>query len=503
MPPQSKFFDYEPVTRSQGSRALDAEELDLSATGPEPTDGLSNPRFVEVPVESMEEQPLTDRRPKEMDLPVKNSVKNKAKVVDERGEGWILKRGHAVSFAGLFLFTFLVFFRPYELLPSLAWLSQSAFWVAIATLIVFIPTQLGLENKITAWTTEVKLVLLLLGLGLLSVPFATDQLKAWTSFTEYSKVVVMFIVMANVVRTEKRLKALMLLILTATCILSIAAINDYATGKFMPRGDRIEGLIGGLFDNPNDLAIHFVTFVPITVGLALGSRSLIAKVLYLLSGILATIGIVVTFSRGGFLGLVFALGVLVWRLLPRNRVLFVTIGALLIGLFFVIAPGAYRSRIGTTSDASALARTDELKRSIFIALRHPILGVGMDNFTLYSNDDHATHNAYTQVASEMGLAAAAIYLLFLISTFKRLSKIGDKTNMGGKRSRLDYLAIALQASLVGYMVSSFFASVAYLWYVYYIVAYSICASRLYHSSAITGKMFGSQSVSRFEQASKL
>jgi hypothetical protein len=32
--------------------------------------------------------------------------------------------------------------------------------------------------------------------------------------------------------------------------------------------------------------------------------------------------------------------------------------------------------------------------------------------------------------------------------------------------------------LVGYMVVSFFASVAYQWYVYYLVAYAFCLHRL-------------------------
>ena len=45
--------------------------------------------------------------------------------------------------------------------------------------------------------------------------------------------------------------------------------------------------------------------------------------------------------------------------------------------------------------------------------------------------------------------------------------------------RYHYLSIALQASLVGYMVASFFASVAYLWYIYYLVAYAVCLRRIY------------------------
>ena len=48
-------------------------------------------------------------------------------------------------------------------------------------------------------------------------------------------------------------------------------------------------------------------------------------------------------------------------------------------------------------------------------------------------------------------------------------------------SHFYYLAVGLQASLVGYMVCSFFASVAYLWYVYYLVAYAVCLRRLYES----------------------
>ena len=65
--------------------------------------------------------------------------------------------------------------------------------------------------------------------------------------------VIMFVVTVNVVRTEKQLKALLLLILVATCILSLSAINDYRLGNLVLKGLRIKGAIGGLFENPNDL----------------------------------------------------------------------------------------------------------------------------------------------------------------------------------------------------------------------------------------------------------
>jgi O-antigen ligase len=156
-------------------------------------------------------------------------------------------------------------------------------------------------------------------------------------------------------------------------------------------------------------------------------------------------------------------------------------GTLLLGLFLIIAPSAYRERIVTSDDSSA-ARTDELKRSVYITLRHPIVGVGMDNFIVYSNREHATHNSYTQVSSEIGVAGCVVYVMFLIAALKRAARVSKRDSTATKDLWLSYLGLGLQASLVGFIVTSFFASVAYLWYIYYLVGYTICVSRLKETS---------------------
>jgi hypothetical protein len=83
------------------------------------------------------------------------------------------------------------------------------------------------------------------------------------------------------------------------------------------------------------------------------------------------------------------------------------------------------------------------------------------------------------VASELGLAAGVIYVLFLIHPIRRLRLIENDSYAKSERTRFYYLAVGLQASLVGFMVSSFFGAVAYQWYVYYLVAYAVCLHRLY------------------------
>ena len=460
--------DYEPVTPSPSKLPFSSCHTEHDSP---PTKAIEPTLLANVPAKT-QKQPwaISNNRQRNSEGPRTEQTQD--------GDHWALKRGHSLSYLGLFVFTFLVYFRPYELFPSLAWLSRSALIVAIITLAIFIPTQLGLENRITARPREVRLVLALLITGLLSIPFAVEPSRALESFIEFFKVIIMFIVMVNVVRTEKRLRRLILLVLLASCVLSVAALNDYAHGNLVLQGRRIAGLIGGLFSNPNDLALHLVTMIPISLTLFLGSRGPLNKAIYLICSLLLMAGLVATFSRGGFLGFVCVMAFLAWKLARRNRVIFGAVAFTIVLAALALAPSAYRSRLATTSDDSAVARTDDLKRSILVAARHPLFGVGMDNYILYSNTNKATHNAYTQVAAEMGFTAFLIYLGFLLTPFNRLRQIEQIAEAGKRKSAVYYLAIGFQASLVAYMVVSFFASVAYLWYAYYLVAYSICLRRI-------------------------
>ncbi|HEV2881250.1 MAG TPA: O-antigen ligase family protein [Pyrinomonadaceae bacterium] len=396
-----------------------------------------------------------------------------------------LKRGHTLSYLGLFLFTAVLYFRPYELIPSLAGVTSMAFWLAVPTLLVFMVSQFALEGNLTARTREVHLALLLLVAGLLSMPFAIAPGEAWDEFNHaFWKAVMMFIVILNVVRTERRLKGLIFLGLAVGCMLSVGAINDYRAGRFVIEGQRVAGVVGGMFGNPNDLALHLVTMIPLAFGLFLHTRRVLAKPLYIACMLLMVGGVIATFSRGGFLGLMGAGTVLAWKLGRRNRALVIV---LLVGLFvaFVaLAPGEYASRLGsitTAADASSHSRRELLIRSIVVALRHPLFGVGMGNFHIVAIGESVSHNAYTQVASEMGMAAMIIYIMFIVVPVRRLRLIELETYDARRTSRVYYLSVAMQASIIAYMISSFFGSVAFQYYVYYLVGYAVALRRIYEA----------------------
>jgi O-antigen ligase len=407
-----------------------------------------------------------------------------------------LRRGHAVSFAGLLLFTAVVYFRPQEFVSALASMSPSlAFWVAVATLAVFLPAQLGLEGTLTARPREVNLVFVLLLLGLVGVPLALAPGEAWAAWVDYAKVVTMFVVMLNVVRTEGRLRSMFWLALAVSVILSVGALYDYQAGRLAPNGDRIEGVVGGLFENPNDLALHLVTMIPLAAGLLLAARGLSRKAVYGAAALLMSLAVVLTYSRGGLLALSCASFVMAWKLKRRNRALVVLGFLAAAALFAVLVPSGFAARFssvlgGASDGGSAESRQALLIRSLSVSLHHPLLGVGMNNFHTLSISEKVSHNAYTQVSSEMGLAALAAYVLFLLTALKRMRGVERATSERRRRERVYYLAVGMQASLVGYMVASFFASVAYLWYVYYLVGYALCLERLYATGG--AEVFGAK-----------
>jgi capsular exopolysaccharide synthesis family protein len=400
-------------------------------------------------------------------------------------------RGHSLTYVGLFLFTTVLYYRPYELFPALSWASSSALVIALFTLAVYIPSQISLEGNLSASLPEVRLVLCLVLAALLSFTLALDRSLAWETFSDqFIKAVIMFIVMVNVVRTEQRLKGMLFLALSVSVTLSLGSINDFRQGHYAYTHGfhRIAGIIGGMFVNPNEMAHQYVISTPIAVALFFSSRSRILKALCIITAALLVAGIVVSYSREGLLGLTAAGGILLWKLGRRNPAAAAAVALLCILAFSILAPGDYGHRVASIfnpalDDGSSDARRTLLTRSIQVSLRNPAFGIGIGNFPVIGIHDQVTHNAYTQVAAEVGFPALVIYVAFLVLPLRRLRVVERYARTRLRGMSLFYLAIGLQASLVGFMVSSFFDSVAYQWYLYFLVAYAVCLGRIYQAEA--------------------
>jgi O-antigen ligase len=432
------------------------------------------------------------QKPAEAAKKEKKDKKEKPSFMELEAGKWQEKRGHGLTFACLFLFSIILYFRPYELIPALSGFKSMAFYVGIVTLAVYFISQMVIEGNLTARPREVNMVLLLGVAGLLSIPMAIDPSEAWNTFVDFLiKTILIFLVLVNVVRTENRMKLLMYLALVVSIYLCIHLIDDYRSGVFTigsadTNTQRVGGAIKGLFDNSNDLALHLVTMIPLALVLGLENKNPLRKIIFWGIALLMIASVIITFSRGGFLGLIAMALLLVRKIGRRNKSMAFAALALGVVFFLAVAPGAYAGRISTIFNSagdvtgSSSQRTEVLKRSIWVTLRYPVFGVGLGNFHHKSAQELGTHNAYTQVSSEMGIAAMVCYIILLVHPFRKLRMIERDMFERNDNSRYYYFAIGLQASLLGYMVASFFAAVAYQWYIYYLVAYAIALRRIYY-----------------------
>jgi O-antigen ligase len=465
--------DYQPVSRSRSAEASGPESsLAQEWTVKAKTSSAKRPRRVEQ--RDSRTQPITQSSRQDL-------------------SSTFLKQGHVLSYAALFLFTLILYARPAEFYPS-ALTASIALLAGIATLVFFVPTQLSLEGTLTARPREVNLVLLFCLTGLLSLPLAINRQEAWLEFSStFIRCIVIFVVIVNVVRTEARLKGLIFLAIAAGIWLSFQAVNDYRLGLMTVEGYRAAGRGTGIFGNTNDMALHLVTILPISVALMIGSKGAVRKLLYGACAAVMIAAIILSYSRGAFIGMLIVFFFIAWKLGSQRRLEIIFAALALGGILVLLAPDKYGSRLlsifipSLDTEGSADARRGELFRSIYVALRHPLLGIGMGNYQPeMSYKGLVTHNSYTQVGAEMGMTALITYVLFIVSPLKKLGQIARETFDTRRDSRFYYLALGLQASLIAYLISSFFLSVAYVWYVYYLVGYAVCLRRLYESE--TGKV---------------
>jgi O-antigen ligase len=393
---------------------------------------------------------------------------------------------HWLAFAGVYLFTLMLYARPNDLFPALGAFPLVKI-VSISVLLIYIGSKISAGGRLSVWTLEMTMLVVIAALGLLLMPIAVSPQQSIDMLTDtYLKTVIIFILMINLIDTRQRIFSMWKLVVICGAALGVGAIKSYINGEFAMKGLRIEGLVGGMFENPNDLATALDLLLPFAVALTLISKGL-ARLFYLVCAAVLAIGVLFTLSRGGFLGLIAASGVLLWKL-GRWRRLKTTLGvALICGILLAVMPGGYGARIVTIFNTeqdqtgSAQQRRELLERAASVAISHPIVGVGMGNFHIYSIREKAAHNSYLEIAAELGVMGLIAYLILIFAPLRSLRRIERQTR--GMRSESEremyWLSVCIQAAFIAYLVCSFFASIQYLWYLYYTAAYAVALRQIH------------------------
>jgi O-antigen ligase len=317
---------------------------------------------------------------------------------------------------------------------------------------------------------------------------------------EFSKVVLMTIVLVVTVTTWSRFRKL--IILQVMCIGTITLVSLH---RSIFLGGRLVGSLSDRFSNSNDLALLIDLVVPFVIALQIGTRSILKKTLWSLLSCALAYTVLLTSSRGGLLTLLVAVGISLWEFGvkgPRKALLF--FAALGISaLLFAALTTRTGERVRAISDPygdesayeSARQRREIFWRSVQVTAEHPFFGVGSGNFAELSGSWHVAHNSFTELSAEGGILALFLFLLMLWRSFRNLRYA--RLSASDRPEMLTWIG-ALRASLTAFMVGACFGSYEYHFLTYFLIAYTSVLYRISGafgaSRPSAGRNFGATSV---------
>jgi O-antigen ligase len=320
----------------------------------------------------------------------------------------------------------------------------------------------------------------------------------------------------NSIRSVATLERALWAILLAGGLLGAVSIFQQMTGTYdrpyggfalVPveylRGLDTQARLSGPLGDPNYYAQILVTVIPIGL-IMLGSGSVRRRVVAASATTAALGGIVLTYSRGAILALgVILVMALVFRLLKGSHALLVLA---VVGVGVAVVPD-YRDRVlsigesitGATeekgsseaADQAVRGRTGEMAAAALVFADHPVLGVGPGAFPLYYQEyvqragleahtrsrvgpdrgeepRREAHNILLSIAAEIGLAGLAVFLAIVGSAVFRLSR--TRRRAASVDPRLSRVATALLLSLLGYLTTGLFLTLAFERYFWALIA---------------------------------
>jgi probable O-glycosylation ligase (exosortase A-associated) len=313
------------------------------------------------------------------------------------------------------------------------------------------------------------------------------------------KAVVFFWLIATLVSTQARLETFAWVLAFCSIPLAATALDNYRSGVFVTLASssvqRIAGYVGGsgLAGNPNDLALMLNLLMPITGALLVITRRPWLKVVAGCALLLSVAAVIATFSRAGFLTLaVIAVMSLVAMARRRAAGTALLLVFLAVGALFVM-PEGYVARLSTITDieadttGSAQGRWTDYKVSIDYIQRHPITGAGLGQDLLALNEARgeatwrSVHNAFLQIAVDLGLPGLVLLLALLVTSFANARFVRKRSASEPELQPLALLAHGVQISLVAFVVASFFHPIAYQFYFFCLAGLAVALVNAYRA----------------------
>ena len=291
----------------------------------------------------------------------------------------------------------------------------------------------------------------------------------------YASTLVFFFITMTVIDSMKRMYWSFMVAIGSVAFASLYMLREWQKGtEAFGEGYRPGWVVG----DSNYFTIAALAVLPIAFELVLVGRTKLHRFYALGCMLLTFAAITLGASRGGFLGIVIVVSYLIMRSRKPLRNLLVVFVVTL--PFLVLAPNSPINRFFHPQGGDTESVNKHLvgwQAGLNMVWQHPIMGVGFGNYkamvTRYDTtgtvreDPHVAHNAYLEIAAEMGIPALVVYLSFLVAAFVSAGKTRKRAMARGS-ALMAALAVGCQASILGTGVGVFFVSGQYtklLWFI--------------------------------------
>jgi putative inorganic carbon (HCO3(-)) transporter len=337
-----------------------------------------------------------------------------------------------------------------------------------------------------------KLLLLFLGIVWLLVAFGPETVGHYTQpgidhpSMKLTKIVIFTLMLTHVVTDLKNLDRLLWVLVIGALILGLQA---YSTPYSAFVHGRLDSVGGPDFSEGNFFAAYMAAMLPIIGVQFLRTRG-IGKLLCLVSGVFTTNAIVLTRSRGAFVGLA-AGAVMAALLAPRKYRTKIFAGLLVAGLggLYLCDP-QFLARMTTIDrpeeqrDRSAQSRIELTKLGLRMFADHP-LGIGVGNFfqtvggydPAYEGRD--AHNTYIRCLTELGIQGLLVFGLLIANAWvmlRRINRRAEDLPPPHKRSVL-FLSYGMCCALATMAACCLTISLTYVEFIWWFLALPVCLER--------------------------
>lgn len=391
---------------------------------------------------------------------------------------------------GILVWSWLSYMNPHRYAFGFAYSLPFAQMVAVATLagMLFdrtrqpLPRTLPVVLLATLWVTFVASTSLA----------AINPKDAWGQLSEVSKILLMTFLTLVLFQDRERLRWLVVVIALSIGFHGAkAGLWTVLTGTH----SRVWGPPGTFIGDNNDLALALNMVLPLFILLRREETRRWVRHGLLAAFLLSVIGVLMTYSRGGFLGLAVVLPLIFLK--GPGKVAALLLLALATPSVISMLPEQWFDRMRTIADyqqdGAANARFTAWRVAWGLAKDYPLLGAGFKPFTeesynRYAPDYHVVRDAHSivfQMLAEQGFLGLAEFLALLATTILALRRLIRQFTLHPTDAWIHDWAQMLEAGLAGYVVSGLFVGRAYFDLFYHFVAITtlltVLANQLTHT----------------------